>query len=138
MRVFFAVCLITSLAIGAEKPIPPEETKNDWLVKHPTILKLLELHNTERLRVGLEPLKLNTEMCLAAQKHATYMADTGWLVHSGLPYRENIFMSVTSPESATNGWIWSPAHHTNMLSGTEAGFGYQYKNGRPCWVGVFK
>ena len=42
----------------------------EWLVKHPTILRLLELHNQERARVGLSPSKLNPEMCLAAQKHA--------------------------------------------------------------------
>ena len=75
----------------------------DWLVQHPTILRLLELHNQERARVGLAPSKLNPEMCLAAQKHAVWMAETGWFSHSGLPYRENIFMGVSTPEDATNG-----------------------------------
>ncbi|MBC7816432.1 MAG: CAP domain-containing protein [Planctomycetaceae bacterium] len=110
----------------------------EWLVKHPTILRLLELHNQERARVGLFPSKLNPVMCLAAQKHAVWMAETGWMSHSGLPYRENIFMGVSTPEAATNGWIWSPAHHTNMLSGAEVGFGYMTLNGRPCWCSVMQ
>ena len=110
----------------------------EWLVKHPTILRLLELHNQERARVGLSPSKLNPVMCLAAQKHAVWMAETGSFSHSGLPYRENIFMGVTTPEDATNGWIWSPAHHGNMLSGSEVGFGYMILNGRPCWCSVMQ
>ncbi len=110
----------------------------EWLVKHPTILRLLELHNQERARVGLSPSKLNPMMCLAAQKHAVWMAETGSMSHSGLPYRENIFMGVSTPEAATNGWIWSPAHHGNMLSGSEVGFGYMILNGRPCWCSVMQ
>ncbi len=110
----------------------------EWLVKHPTITRLLELNNQERARVGLQPAKLNAEMCLAAQKHAVWMAETGWFQHSGLPYMENIYMGVSTPEDATNGWIWSPAHHSNMLSGTEVGFGYMILNGRPCWCSVMR
>ncbi len=118
--------------------VEKKSQKLDWLVKHPTIQKLLELHNQERARVGLSPSKLNPEMCLAAQRHAVWMAETGSFSHSGLPYRENIFMGVTTPEAATNGWIWSPAHHGNMLSGTDVGFGYMVLNGRYCWCSVMQ
>ena len=110
----------------------------DWLVKHPTIVKLVELHNQERARNGMPPSKLNAEMCLAAQKHAVWMAETGWFQHSGLPYRENIYAGVSTPVDAINGWIWSPAHHANMLSGTQVGFGYMILNGRPCWCAVMQ
>ena len=110
----------------------------EWLINHPTIQRLLELHNQERARVGLAPFKLNAEMCLAAQKHAVWMAETGWFQHSGLPYRENIYWGVATPEDATNGWIWSPAHHANILSGTEVGFGYMILNGRPYWCAVMQ
>ena len=110
----------------------------DWLVEHPTILRLLELHNQERARNGLPPSTLNAELCLAAQKHAVWMAETGFFQHSGLPYRENIYWGVSTPVDATNGWIWSPAHHSNMLSGTQVGFGYMILNGRPCWCAVMQ
>ena len=110
----------------------------DWLVKHPTIQRLLELHNQERARNGLPPSTLNAEMCLAAHKHAVWMAETGSFQHSALPYRENIYFGVNTPLDATNGWIWSPAHHANMLSGTQVGFGYMILNGRPCWCAVMQ
>lgn len=112
--------------------------KLDWLVSHPTIQRLLELHNVERVRNGLAPFKLNAKMCLDAQKHAVWMAETGWFQHSGLPYRENIYWGVATPEDATQGWIWSPAHHVNILSGTEVGFGYMILNGRPYWCAVMQ
>jgi hypothetical protein len=116
----------------------PEAGPNDWLIKHPTITRLLELHNQTRARAGLAPLTLNTDMCLAAQKHATWMADFGYFAHSGLPYRENIAYSQLTPEHAVQTWTYSPAHYTNLLSGREAGFGYQVRNGRTYWVAVFR
>lgn len=111
---------------------------HDWLVKHPTILKLLELQNVERQRNGLSPLKLSAEMCLAAQQHAVWMARTGYYMHSNLPWPEIIFSGPRSPEAAVTGWIYSPAHHSIMLSGSEVGFGYMKLNGQTYWVGVFR
>ena len=135
ISVFGVLALVCASGHGDE----PAPKKNlDWLVKHPVIVELHERHNAERMRVGLQPLSLDPEMCLAAQRHATWMSETGWFSHSGLPYRENIFMGVWSAADAVNGWIWSPAHHGNMLSGTKAGYGYQYINGRASWVGVFQ
>ena len=120
-------------------PLFAEQPKKlDWLVKHATIQKLLELHNQERIRNNLTPSILNPEMCLSAQNHAVWMAQTGSYCHSGLPYRENIFMGVSTPEAAIDGWIRSGPHHYNMLSGTEVGFGYMILNGRPCWCSVIR
>ena len=127
-------CLSGSFAWAAEPP-----AKNlDWLVKHPAIQELHHRHNAERARVGLQPLTLDPQMCLAAQRHATWMAETGLQMHSGLPYHENLFLGANTASDAVNGWIWSPAHHGNMLGGTKAGYGYQRINGRPAWVGVFR
>ncbi len=134
------VCVFAATTRSAEmmNRIERSSQKLDWLVKHPTIEKLLELHNQERARNGLSPSVLNPEMCLSAQKHAVWMAETGAFQHSGLPYRENIFWGVRTPQEATNGWIWSPAHHANMLSGSQVGFGYMVLNGRPYWCSVMQ
>jgi uncharacterized protein YkwD len=113
-------------------------SEHDWLMKHPTIQQLVALTNAHRAKSGLAPLTLNPRMCLDAQRHATYMADYGVFAHSGLPYRENIYMGPRTAQDAVNGWIYSPAHHANMLSGTECGFGYQVRNGSPSWVAVFR
>lgn len=112
--------------------------KHDWLVKHPTILNLLKLHNEERARSGRPKLKLNARMCLEAQKHAVWMAETGYYQHSALPWQEIIFQGPQSEQAAVQGWIHSPAHHGIMLSGTECGFGYMVIDGRTYWVGVFR
>lgn len=142
-----AALLIGNVALAAPVPEASDQpqqapakksAKHDWLLKHPTILKLLKLQNEERARNGLPPLRLNAEMCLAAQQHAVWMAKTGYYMHSSLPWAEIIFNGPLTPEAAVNGWIWSPAHHSIMLSGSEAGFGYMVIDGRTYWVGVFR
>lgn len=111
---------------------------HDWLIKHPTIQRLLDLHNQTRARAGLAPLALNADMCLAAQRHANWMASYGSFSHSGLPYRENIAYSQPSPEQAVQSWTYSPGHYANMCSGRECGFGYQVRGGVGYWVAVFR
>ena len=116
----------------------PQEDKHAWLTKHPTILKMQDLENAERSRHSLPPLKMNPELCLLAQKHAQWMGDTGWYVHSNMGIPEIIHSGPATPEDAVNGWIWSPAHHWVMLSGSEAGYGYTVRNGVTYWVTLIR
>ncbi len=132
-----AVLTVSSI-VGDIDGLPWQAGEHDWLIKHPTIVELLERHNQERARVGIGPLTLNTDMCLAAQRHADWMAKSGIYQHSSLPYREIIFQGPQSAAGAVAGWIASPAHHSIMLSGSEAGFGYMKVGGRTYWVGVFR
>jgi uncharacterized protein YkwD len=118
----------------AKEPAGP----HDWLIKHPTIQRLFELHNQTRARVGLPPLTLNADMCLAAQRHANWMASYGTFAHSGLPYRENIAYNHSSPEHAVQSWTYSPGHYANLCSGSQCGFGYQTRGGVGYWVAVFR
>jgi hypothetical protein len=149
-RIAIAACVLVagSSALVAETVVDaarPENRsvvkpagKHDWLLKHPTIQGLLSRTNSHRAMMGRGPVQLNAELSLAAQRHANWMAATGAYQHSGLPYREIIFAGPTSVEAAVQGWIASPAHHGILLSGTEAGFGYMVRNGRPYWVGLFR
>ncbi len=136
MRVWFLglCCLFAPGWVTAEEA--PSE--HDWLVKHPTIQQLVELTNQHRARMGRPPVRINVELCLAAQRHATYMADTNWFRHSGLPWPEIIYAGPRQPQDAVNGWIYSPAHHAILLTGTDVGFGYMVRNGQPYWVGLFR
>lgn len=129
---------VVCLTAGGWAQEPAATTQHDWLTKHPTIQRLLTLTNQHRAQYGLPQLKLNPEMCLAAQRHAEWMASVQVLQHSGLPWPEIIFLGPTQPEAAIQGWIYSPAHHGIMLSGTEVGFGYMVRHGQPAWVGVFR
>ena len=136
------VCVLAVVVFGNSSARPAERTtkpadNHAWLTKHPTIQKLLRLHNEERARYGLSELTLNPNMCKAAQSHAVWMAKTGWYQHSNLPWPEIIHSGPRTAEATVLGWIYSPAHHGNMLSGSEAGFGYMVNNGQTYWVGVF-
>lgn len=137
ISVFFSLSILCASIFAAEQDQPTKKNL-DWITKHPVILEVHERHNAARAAAGLQKLQLDPEMCLVAQRHATWMSETGWLAHSGHPYRENIFMGVFSAKDAVNGWIWSQPHYGNMLSGTKAGYGYQYINGRASWVGLFQ
>ena len=136
MRGWILGLCLALLPLGSSAEEPTSE--HDWLVKHPTIQQLVTLANEHRARMGRPPVRINADMCLAAQRHATHMADTGWYRHSGLPWPEIIYSGPRSPQDAINGWINSPAHHGIMLSGAEVGFGYMIRNGQPYWVGVFR
>lgn len=140
--ILMLTCLagLVSISAANEASVKKAQTpgKHDWLVKHPTILELIAKTNQHRAQMGLGPVRINPEMCLAAQRHAQWMAQTGALQHSGLPYAEIIFNGPTTPDGAIQGWIASPAHHGIMLSGNEVGFGYMVQNGSPAWVGVFR
>lgn len=116
-----------------------KKSSHAWLTEHVTIQKLLKYHNEERARYNLPALKIDPKMCLAAQKHAVWMAETGYYMHSNLPWPEIIHHGPRSARSAVDGWIWSPSHHGIMLSGaTRVGFGYMVLHGQTYWVGVFE
>ncbi len=132
------VALLIGHVFAESQAATPVVDKADWLMKHPTIQKLLELTNQHRAQSGMPPVTLNAEMSMAAYRHAEWMASYGALQHSGLPWREIIFLGPATPDAAVAGWINSPAHRANMLSGNEVGFGYVNRNGQLAWVGVFR
>ena len=137
-----ATCVALSVALEPDAALQwnsDPQAAQEWLTQHPTLLRMMELQNQERARYGLPPLKINAEMCMAAQRHAHWMASTGYYVHSNLPWPEIIHAGPVTPEGAVTGWIYSPSHHSVMLSGgTQAGFGYSIRNGTPYWVTVIQ
>ncbi|MBM80601.1 MAG: hypothetical protein CMJ78_08420 [Planctomycetaceae bacterium] len=104
----------------------------------PVIKQLMKLQNAERARYGIAPVKMHPKMNVQAQKHAEWMADTGWYQHSALPWMEIIYYGPRRAEDAINGWIWSRAHHGIMLSGRQAGYGYVVDERGAYWVVVVK
>lgn len=140
-KVLLTLLCVAGTSFAAEM-IPSTSNRidqHDWLIKHKVIVRLVELTNEHRARSGLPPVVLDTQMCLDAQRHATWMCDFGRFQHSGMPYMEIIHQSVGQPEYAIQGWIASPPHNGIMLSGaTKVGFGYNNRNGYPYWVGVFR
>jgi hypothetical protein len=132
-----ATVLTVSMGLSPEAGLTNgKASRNGWLTQHPTIVRMMELQNTERARYGLSPLTMNEKMCLAAQKHAEWMAETGYYMHSNLPWPEIIHAGPRTAQGAVNDWIWSPSHHGVMLTGQVAGFGFAMNNGVGYWVTV--
>jgi uncharacterized protein YkwD len=120
---------------------------------------LLAQANAERNKVGLAPLRPNTQLMTAAQMQAEQSASIGRLAHvlpdakyptpedrleaSGYPWRayaENIAMGQPSPTHAVEAWMNSAGHRKNLLNPTytELGTGFAVDGtGRPYYVQVF-
>jgi len=127
---------------------------DDFLHKHPTLVKMWHHSNQVRARYQLPPQRISPELTKAAQDHAWYMARTGQFSHSvnggfvsrarrhhypGSPYGEIILYGSPSISECFNGWLNSPGHRAILLSGArEVGYGYAIsRNGTAYWVGVF-
>lgn len=107
--------------------------------------RVVQLTNIERQKVGLPPLKFNSQLARAAQEHTNNMAKGDFFSHSnpngssmgsrisatGYPFAyaaENIHAGGATPEEAVNGWMNSPGHRRNILSkkAKEIGVGYYF------------
>lgn len=136
-RAFLLILLIGSVATAGEHVRTTRSL--DWLVKHPVIVRMHESQNGYRKHHGLTELKLNADLCLMAQRHAAWMAESGAYQHSNYNVAENIHHMVIQPEDAMRDWYYSPAHHANMLGGyRECGCGYMTGPNGARWVMLFR
>jgi uncharacterized protein YkwD len=106
-------------------------------------IRVLDLTNAERIKVGLPPLRLNAQLSQAAQSYSQVLATTGCFEHDcgDVPdygdriklagytgwsaLGENIAAGYQTPEAVVAGWMASPGHRANILSDkyTEMGVG---------------
>src|SRR5258708_29553635 len=124
---------------------PPSPEKVSGLSDQET--EILGLVNRQRVRSGLAPLKFSPRLAVIARGHSYDMAMRHYLAHNspdgvapadrisgvGIGYRvvgENIYMddsadSADVAQRAMNGWLKSPEHLANIVSGkfTETGVG---------------
>jgi uncharacterized protein YkwD len=124
---------------------PPSPEKVSGLTEQET--EILGLVNEQRARGGLPPLKFSARLAVIARGHSYDMAMRHYLAHNspdgvapadrisgvGIDYRavgENIYMddaadSANVPRRAMKGWMKSPEHLANIVSGkfTETGVG---------------
>ena len=108
------------------------------------VSQIANMINSERSRVGLSPLTLNSTLAAAAQAHAVDMACNNNISHTSsdgtsmyarilasgyVPsYTEEIIYGGGGPEAAFTWWKGSPPHINAILStsSTEMGVGYVY------------
>jgi len=124
---------------------PPSPEKVSGLSEQET--EILGLVNQQRVRGGLRPLKFSARLAVIARGHSYDMAMRHYLAHNspdgvapaervsgaGIGYRvvgENIYMddnadSADLAQRAMDGWLKSPEHLANIVSGkfTETGVG---------------
>ncbi|MCA1991262.1 MAG: CAP domain-containing protein [Coleofasciculus sp. S288] len=105
--------------------------------------KVLQLINGERRKVGAPPLRVNSQLTQAAQRHANDMAENDFLSHTGSDgstmrsrieatgyswgrMGENVAAGQATPEAVMRSWMSSPPHRGNILNRdfTEVGIGY--------------
>ncbi|MCL2508360.1 MAG: CAP domain-containing protein [Oscillospiraceae bacterium] len=118
--------------------------------------EVLSLVNKERTSRGLHPLKLNWELARVARYKSEDMRDRGYFSHTspayGTPFDmirsfnikmtaagENIAKGYRTAQEVMIGWMNSPGHRANILSGnfTEIGIGYCTGAGGPYWTQMF-
>lgn len=111
---------------------------------------LLDEHNRQRAKRGIDSLVLDDSLCEYAQAHSEKMADRGLLVHSSMSnlavragngnVGENVAWGQNSEEEVCDSWMRSPGHKANILSKRfrRVGFGVKEdERGRKYWCAVF-
>ncbi|MGX1854211.1 CAP domain-containing protein [Streptomyces sp. NPDC055299] len=118
--------------------------------------KIVELVNAQRAQHGCGPLKVDSHLTTAAQKHSDDMAARNYYEHNtpegvdpgtrmtnaGFPWSswaENIFKSPKDPATAMDGWMKSPGHRDNILncSYKSTGVGVNLSANGPWWTQDF-
>lgn len=117
---------------------------------------LLRLTNLERGALGLAPLAIESRLARAAQRHAEFLAASGFISHGGSGQStpgerasaegyawshvgENVLARTLDDIDAAFGQWWhSPGHRDNLLGidYTETGFGRAYSAHVDCWYYV--
>lgn len=109
---------------------------------------LLQLHNQEREKNEIEPLKLDETLTEYAGNHAAWMAKKNTLQHSNISnllgkFRtvgENIAWNQKDENAVVIGWMNSKPHKANILNSKFklVGFGMSRNSrGQPYWCTVF-
>lgn len=104
--------------------------------------------NAERARYGISALRLDAELCRAAEVRAREIArkfshtrpdGSAWRTVSTLAKGENIARGHRSPDKVMAAWLTSAGHRANILRGSYGSIGVSalYINGIVHWVQLF-
>jgi uncharacterized protein YkwD len=153
------MAILLALGLGAcasfsqdPRPAPPPEPGQSDSQSGKVIAALIELHNRERAKEGLPPLKPNPQLEQAARRHARDMAARDKMSHTGgdgssptdrikaagYHFRtlgENVAEGQRTPEEAVKVWMNSPPHRKNILGEfSEIGAAVaESEDGKPYW-----
>ncbi len=132
----------------------------DWGAAKPELAdRVVALVNGFRARHGLRPLHQTSTLTGAATWKARHMAKYGYMSHDdpappvsrstaqriaacgygGGAWGENIAYGYSTPEQVVDGWLNSPGHRANIVSGSynAIGVGAAAHGGRMFWAQAF-
>jgi uncharacterized protein YkwD len=109
------------LALGAGLALslaPPqtEKTPAQPLDLHPVEARVIERTNSQRIRHGLRPLRVDRRLLFSARRHAAWMTNARSLTHTSAGVAENIAMGQNSSSEVINAWMNSSGHRANILN----------------------
>ena len=106
------VALCAYLALGADpaKAVEPE------LALYPIEENVIQRTNEERVRNGLEPLKMDQKLVRTARRHTIWMVNNRSLSHGNDAVAENIAMGQSNSTEAVRTWMNSSGHRANILN----------------------
>lgn len=144
LALFIFGFLVLSCVVMVGKQSHPEVLGISYSI---TENELLEDTNIERVRNGLSPLTLNSQLSAAARQKANYMFEKNFWAHfapdgttpwsfiksTGYEYvfaGENLAKGFTSSKDVVNAWMNSPSHKENLLSPKYKDIGFAIQEGR--------
>jgi uncharacterized protein YkwD len=130
----------------ATPTLTPTPTATPQSGTHPFAQEVVNIVNTERAKVGCNPVTMDSRLLTAAYKHSQDMGDNDYFSHTGLngssPWDrmeaegynfstagENIAAGSNSPTGVMTAWMNSSGHRNNILNCDfiHIGVGYYYK-----------
>lgn len=136
---------------GSVQP-EPEPEPNPESGEQAYLAEVIRLVNEERAKQGLSALKTTDAITRAAQVRADELLQLfdhtrpdgrscfTALGEAGVSFRaagENIAMGYPTPAAVVEGWMNSPGHRANILSGSFTTIGVGYNSQNSCWVQMF-
>ena len=104
------VCAFMALGADAGKPTDQE------LALYPIEDGIIQRTNEERVRNGLEPLKMDPKLVRTARKHTIWMVNNRSMTHGHDAVAENIAMGQANSTEAVQTWMNSSGHRANILN----------------------
>ncbi|MEX2112599.1 MAG: CAP domain-containing protein [Pirellulales bacterium] len=109
------------LALGAGLALSFAPPQNDQapaqpLDLHPVEARVIERTNSQRIRHGLRPLRVDRRLVGSARRHAAWMTNSRSMTHTSDSVAENIAMGQNSSAEVINAWMNSSGHRANILN----------------------
>ncbi len=83
---------------------------------HAIEARVIEKTNSQRIRHGLRPLRVDVRLLRSARRHAAWMTNSRSMVHTTAAVAENIAMGQHSSEEVIRAWMNSSGHRANILN----------------------